>query len=553
MNRQHKLRRVTALAACVGTAAVSALGAGSAAAKEVVKCEALHGYSSGSSLQKHVQQAVWLTAAGWGGAAFQASGETECEHLPFAAGGPEISYNPTSSGEGLNEFGDNSGELEPSNDTIAEKEEKGKGVKDTEGKVLDWYVGTDDPPSAGQNGEAKVASGAKNNLAQITIPVAQAPVAVMLSLPAGCKVEEGSKLDLENKVIGQLWEGLNKPSGKDPGGVQEQTSKGLAVKYAANTWGAFLTEIGYTDVAKESELGEAKFFNAGEQEEELAREKGGVEEKVKVKDGGCEEEIKPQARSTESGTSYAFKTYLRQTNFTVWNAYADDFTNWPSSKVLLEDPQTSGSGTNEPSKKGSQLAENTAANPGSVGYANTADAAESGGFGEKAAISQKGTGKVAGVGAKSIKHQILWAQIQDNGLAAEPNPAGYADPVVGGVGGAKAANCETEKLVPSDEGFPYSYNDSWGGLTTTDPNIKTDAGVADYSICALTYDLAWHHYQVGNLYGKTKESEEVAAATHNLLEYIITQGQTDIQGNYYQRFPTGMLGHVKIAVAEVKY
>jgi ABC-type phosphate transport system substrate-binding protein len=545
MSSRHRLRRLAvATAACIGMAG---LGAGPAAAGEVVvKCEAAQGYASGASLLRYAMENIWLTAGGWGGSAFQASGYTECEHLPFAADGPNIDYNSTSSGEGLNEFGNNSGELEPANDPVAEKEEKGKGVKDTAGRVLDWFVGTDDPPTAGQNGEAKVAAGAKNDLAEITIPVAQAPIAVLLSLPAGCRVEEGSKLDIENRVLGQLWEGLNKPSGADPGGIQAQGG------YAANTWGAFLAEIGYTKVAKESELEEDEFYDGGTREEELPREKGGTEEKVKVKDGGCEEEIKPQVNASESGTSYAFKTYLEQTNSTVWNGYADDLANWPSGKVLLEDPRTSGNGV-EISKSNGRLAENTAANPGSIGYADVVDAAESGGFTGKAAISQKGTGKVAGAAAKSIKHQIAWAEIQDNGLAAEPNPNGYADPIVGGLGGAKAADCETGNLVPGDEGFPTSYNDSWAGLTSTDPNLKTDAGVADYSICALTYDLAWHHYQVGNLFGKTKEAEEVAAATHNVLEYIITQGQADIQGHYYQRFPTAMLGHVKIAVAEVKY
>jgi hypothetical protein len=592
MNRKHMLRRCAALTACAGASAIAALGGATAAVAQEKKACATPGFASGSSLQNSAMTEVWLTATGWGGAAFAGKGETACTVAPFSVGGPTIKYTKTASGNGLEEFGNNDGKLHPEEDPGAVAAEgKGEGVKDAGGKVLDFFVGTDDPPTAGQNGEAKAASGAKNNLAEITIPVAQAPVAVMLSLPAGCKIKEGSKLDLENKTIGQLWEGLNKPNAPDPGGIQEQGG------YKANTWGAFLTQAGYKEVAKESELAEGKFFNGGEQEESLLREveyeAGKFDSKtVKVKGGGCGQEIKPQARFTESGTSFAFKSYLAQINHKTWGPFADDFTNWPSSAVLLEDPKTSGNGKNL-SSGGGNLAENTAANPGSVGYANSADAAKNGPFTEAAAENQFGTGKVKeyeckkeaaeGAGeeffetqaeceaglpnatkkgfwkrvllgekaAKSLKHQILWAQIQNDGTAAEPEASGYADPLLPGE--THAANCETTSLVPSDQGFPTSYNDSWAGILATDPNIKGDTGIADYPICALTYDLAWHHYQVGNLYGKTVPGEEVAWVTHNLMEYITTQGETDIAGKYYQRTPIAMGAHIAIAVHEVKF
>jgi hypothetical protein len=559
MSRHHKRRRLAVLAACAGsTATIAALASAGSALATVpppVPC-ATPGFANGSSLQGVAQQEVWLTAKGWGGTGFkefQEKAETAaCEKAPFSSGGPEITYTKTSSGAGLEEFGNNDGELHPKEDTSAIKAEgEGKGIKDagTEGeegdkeagKVLDWYVGTDDPPNAGELGEATVAAGAKHITAEITIPVTQAPVAVMLSLPAGCKVEAGSKLDVNNVTVGQLWEGLNKPSGSDPGGVQKQGG------FEANTWGAFLTQIGakFEEVPAEEELLREVEIKAGEFETQT----------VKVVGGGCKQEIIPQARFTESGTSYAFKNYNAQVNHKEWAPFADDFQNWPSVKVVLEDPNTSGNGVKK-SESGGNLAENAAATPGAIGYANTADAFKNGGFSATAAETSFGTGTVKeggkAVSAKSIKHQILWAQIQDNGIATAG--AKFVDPLTEEKGFKNVANCEATSLVPSDQGFPENYNGSWFGIAATDPNIAKDAGAGDYPICALTYDLAFHHYQVAHLFGKTKVAEEVANSTHNALEYITTEGQTQIaEGHFYQRFPKAFAGKVGVAVKEIKF
>jgi hypothetical protein len=359
-------------------------------------------------------------------------------------------------------------------------------------------------------------------------------------------------LDLNNTTIGQLWEGTNAPKGGNPGGIQSETG------YAADTWGAFLEQLGYAEVANESELPPSgsvvHFLNKGPVEEELVREVAGKFETKKVTGEGCEQQIVPQARSAESGTSYAFKTYLSQVNPEVWTEYASDFTNWPSSKVRLEDPFTSGKSGEHESEGGGNLAENTAANPGSVGYANTADAAKNGPFTDAATDNQFGTGEVEEGGikkkAKSLVHQILWTQIQNDGVEPEPEPTGYIDPLLGGV--SHAANCQTSKLTPYDSSFPYSYKDSWAGITTTDPNIKGDTGASVYPICALTYDLVWHHLGNQNLYKEKSYVSEVVNTTKNLMEYIIGEGQEAIQGNYYSRFPSAMQAHVHEGVVHIE-
>jgi len=553
MSRHHRLRRLAVLATCVGSAAAAAAFSSAAPAMAAVPCYPV-GFASGSSLQNSSQTEVWLTSKGtegWGGTDFEASGKTKCTEKPEAGTGPKITYTKTSSGQGLEEFGDNSGTFKPSEDTkaleagkkseiplVADAEpEPGSGKAEAAG--LDFFVGTDDAPSISQNGEAEAAAEA-NNAAQITIPVAQAPIAVMLSLPEGCELEAESEVDLSNATLSELWDGAIPTQGG----------------YGANTWGALLTQLGYTKIAESAEFEEGKkqFKDIPGTKEKVLRLNGkGETVEVEEEAPGCVQAITLQARYTESGTSYAYKKYLSQINFKVWGAYADDAQNWPS-KVALEDPNTSGSGSKK-SESGGNLAENTAATPGSVGYANTADAAKSGGLSAKATVSQFGTGEVEEGGkkvkAKSTKHWVLWAEVQNDGIGAEPESSGYADPLIPGEG--HAANCETSVLVPGDKAFPYSYNDSWFGVTTTDPNIRNDAKVADYPICALTFDLTWHHFQNKGLYGKSKTTEEVANTAHNLMEYITTQGQLDIQGHYYQRVPTAMAAHIAIAVAEVKY
>jgi len=500
MNRHHKRRRLATLAACVGTtAALAALGsAGSALAS--VACRA-PGYASGSSFQSTALSSVFLTSTGWGA-------HSNCAVAPTSS---TITYTKTSSGQGLEEFGNATGHFIPERDHTAFISETG--TKDVAGQVLDWFVGTDDAPTPRELGEAKIAAGAKNP-AEITIPVAQAPVAVLLSLPAGCKLLASSAVDINNTTLPQLWEGTNAASGEDPGGIQAQGG------YAIGTWGALFHQLGYTKIT------------SGTPEAGQVLDEGGAT--------GCEAAIKPQVRQTSSGTSFAFKSYLSQINPVVWNGFAGDAPTWPSGAVITTNLKTGSETEHLLNDSGGHLAANTAANPGSVGYANTADAVGNGAFNNAATTSTFSTGAAE---THSASHQILWAEVQNNGLSTEG--ATYEDPVVPST---TVGNCETTLILPSEEGFPYSYTDSWNGLLASDPNISASAGATDYSICALTYDLVFHHYSNKNLFSTTETAHEIANTVRDLFEYITTQGQTDIQSHYYTRYPTGFQSHVHLAV-----
>src|ERR1700733_11652314 len=168
MSRHHHKARLAALvASVVATVAIAALGsAGSAMA---TTC-ASPGYASGANAQSTAQTSVWLPLTGWGA-------HTACSSFP------SITFTGTSAGQGLDEFGnDLNAALAPKEDEVAFKS---GGFKDKAGEVLDWYVATDDPPEQGELTEAEIASSgssSKATLEEVTIPVAQAPVAVILSL-----------------------------------------------------------------------------------------------------------------------------------------------------------------------------------------------------------------------------------------------------------------------------------------------------------------------------------------------------------------------------------
>ena len=283
MSRYHSFRRLAALVACVGsTSAITALAGASPAA--AVVCQKGPLYASGSSFQNTAQND------------FKANWEkfSKCTEKPTSG---TIKYTATSSGKGMEVFGagnlagEHATELLNRKDTtvkaLEEKAEacepkiiKAAALFEPSGKCLDLFVGTDDAPTAKQlenmTGGAVGKTFKTTNRGAVVIPIAQGPVAAMLSLPAGCKLKTGNRVDLSNVALGQLYEGERVPSGGDPGGIQAQGG------YSAETWGALLTQLGYTKVAKESELTETTFTETAPSETLTRYEAGAAEEEVTV-------------------------------------------------------------------------------------------------------------------------------------------------------------------------------------------------------------------------------------------------------------------------------
>jgi ABC-type phosphate transport system substrate-binding protein len=471
MNRHRQVRRMIATAACAGvTVAGGLIGSPAAMASGSLTCNNVH--ANGSSLQNVAQNTVWIPGF--------PSFIGECSSAPT------ITYTKTSSGAGLEEFGNGGNGLVTKEDTGAPA------------GVLDGYVGSDDPPSAGALGNAETAA-VEATLVEITIPVAQAPVAVILSLPAGCTTS-AARVNIQNQYLDALW------SGKVPAGGSDPNNGGAA--YAANTWGAFFALIGQTGVT-DSGTG------------------GGT---------GCEQEISLQVRSSASGTSYAFKSYLSQIDSTEWSPYATDYDFWPATT------------DNEGNASGGNLATDTAKRPGSVGYANTADAAgiaETPFSGKPVLVTDGG----------SASHQILWAQIQNNGTSLTSPGYGSPKAASGNIG-----NCATTKDTPSEAGAPYSVTDSWAGVLASDPNATHDLGGNFYPICALTYDLAWKHYEAPGLAaynnpGQGTTAAGIEATVKSYLTYVTSsaagEGQAAINSNYYTPLPTPLLPKAQNAAAYI--
>jgi hypothetical protein len=401
--------------------------------------------------------------------------------------------------------------------------------------------------------EASVASGDKNgNFEEITVPVAQAPVATLVSLPAKCVVPGKGEIKLTGRLLSEAWRG---PLGTNTEGAKVQSAKEeeenydpgtirKTASYAKETWGALLEDAGY-EVASAGEVSEAEAAEAGVS--------GSASEKLEAgaakitaghfwDGGGCSAPITLEVRSAVSGTSYAFKNYLNLDTrdlylnakskffdtYSVWAAYAADGPSWIS-EVSTSGKSEGGTHNNE---KGSQEAEATASAPGSLGYANTADGIAAKFTNEAAANASEG----------SAAHQIVYALAQTNiGATTEGKEAAkYSNPVKSKEAGKETGNCQTETTVKSDRNPPYSYKDSWFGLTAEDPNIAEDVPGApgSYPICALTYDLIWHHYNVANLWtGET--AKEVAHTVKDLMKYITGKaGQEAIDSHYYDGIPT---------------
>jgi hypothetical protein len=298
--KEMKATYLKALAAVSAVGAFGVLGAAPALAGTATPL-----YGSGSSLQNNAQTTLW--GGNTGSTGWQVNGGLTG---PFT-----FSYNPTSSGNALDEFGNNTGTLDPTKDPLTPTFTVGGTHQ------LDGFVGTDDAPSSTQLTSAASASGAS----ELTIPVALTSVAVPVSLPVGVSLASGAKLDIQNKLLDEALLGTV-PASTD---------------YPANSWGAFLEDQGvsFTDASG-----------------------------VGGSDGRTP--ISVEVRVGTSGTSFIFKNYLNQVDTllggTAWSSFKTGAESWPDSSIV-----TDNGGTNT---GGGALALSVLGTPGTLGYVAISDA-----------------------------------------------------------------------------------------------------------------------------------------------------------------------------------
>jgi hypothetical protein len=464
-------RRSAVLAAVVGAGAALAAPAGALAATGSPV------YASGSSFQANAHS-VWTGAGKW-------SARTSLSAQPA------FQYNGTSSGSGLSVFGNDDGTLKPAVDTRAPS------------GVLDGFVGSDDAPTPGQLNNARIAGGAS----ELTVPVAQAPVAVLLSLPVNVTVT--GRVNLQNALLEQAVAGRLPAAGI----------------YRANSWGALLT------------LNNTPFT-------ELVTP--GTDANVL---------ISVEVRLGGSGTSFAFKNYLNQiaTDPTnprtpddsgVWANFLTGDQAWPASTPLVPSANNGGGA----------LVKATAGTPGTIGYANLADAVTvgNGGFTNTATATTFGS---------SASHQILYAQLQNNGSATGPS-ATFAE------GSGDTANLLTARgncttvsgRVAGWGNAPSDIRGSWTRVLASDTNIAADAGAGFYPACAVTYDIAWDNYNTTQLAGGYTNAAAgvtpsgVFSSVKDYLGYVASgAGQADIEAGGYNRLPAEIASKAQAAVAAIAF
>ena len=289
-------RRIVPACVISAAAVAAAVAPGTASAALLTKCGGAPIEAAGSSLQAVDQDQVWNPDFNKSKAAGACSGKQGTK------GTPTVTYKSTSSGKGFAAW--------------HEKLEYG---------AL-GYIGTDNTVNQTEKEELE-AEGTSEGPAStvLTIPVAQAAVAIVVNLPEGCEAK--------SKVTGRL-------------ALSQKALEGI-YSGSIKTWGA-ITEDG----------------------DELAQVVGGPT---------CNKEasITPVVRKDASGTTHIFKRFLNWTDPNAlktksgektWNELSElgNSTLWPETITPAE------------GEKGSGLLKKVAETPSSIGYAVLAEARELG-------------------------------------------------------------------------------------------------------------------------------------------------------------------------------
>jgi ABC-type phosphate transport system substrate-binding protein len=240
---------------------------------------------------------------------------------------------------------------------------------------------------------------------------------------------------------------------------------------------------------------------------------------------GCNTSITLEARSDSSGTTYAFRQYLYQlSQITGDGVYttaqiSTSASAWPAS-VHVDEDDNGGPGAGANAGSGGESGA-VATNRGSIGYVNAADANQDNSFNKWA------KGKTQ-----------FWVELQNNGTTSTKVTG--AQPATS----KNVGNC----YATYTGSLPSSTTDpDWSNVFVADPTMKSKTV---YSLCTLTYDIAWKSYVSdstvasyynGNYSGETPAGVE--ASTKDYLTWLVgtakKQGQTVVP-TYYSKLPANI-------------
>jgi ABC-type phosphate transport system substrate-binding protein len=242
---------------------------------------------------------------------------------------------------------------------------------------------------------------------------------------------------------------------------------------------------------------------------------------------GCSTDtITPVVRFDQSGTTHIFKRYLDQIDTAkllteteaneTWNELSEGSQNvvWPKAARVVKPA----------AKGGGELLAKVAATAGSIGYVNLAEARTNAAF-----VPPSG----------GANEPTFWAELE-NGTKGKGKSlkVTYADPATNGDVAALAnANCAKTAYTNGANPFPPpSVFEPWNEVTTAVPGGPVELAEKDYSLCGMTYDLAFTSYSL-----LTGTSEAEATTVANYLKFVVgkSEGQKLIANNDYLTLPKG--------------
>ncbi len=331
------------------------------------------------------------------------------------------------------------------------------------------FVGTDNTVNAAEKEavEKQVDEGKTSKL--LTVPVLQGAVAIAVNLPANCTANStvaSGRLGFDQSTLTGIYEG------------------------SITTWSQILAVPGAGNT---------------------------------LTGAGCEpasDTITPIVRKDGSGTTHIFKKYLNNIQDKpmpsedalehTWAELAEGSlsTKWPTAAKVKFPAETTGPG----------LLKEVAATPGSVGYANLADArnAANGGF----------TGQ-----STSRFWVVLENSVKGSGEKAKRK---YADPSSNGDTATVAeSNCKKTEFSNGKGSFPPPNVDAAWNEVTAKQFSKT------YPLCGLTYDLVLTNYAA---YAGNGGNASEAQTAKDFLGYVVSKkgGAKDIKGHDYNELPKAL-------------
>ena len=246
----------------------------------------------------------------------------------------------------------------------------------------------------------------------------------------------------------------------------------------------------------------------------------------KLSGTGClpETAITRVVRKDQSGTTSIFKKYLALIN----GGEVDGGLTWRQISEGTENTEWPGTVTRPTETGGGALVKTVSEIPSSIGYANLADARSNGNF-------------AAPTGGKNTAR--FWVPIQNNGVEQEEET--YSDPSSNGDAKELAnANCLNTVYTNGVTPFPpASTLEVWNEVTT-----KTEE--QNYTLCGLTYDLAFHEY---SQYPGTTLGEATSANNYLLFELAAGGGQELIKKHDYLALPTSLQVEARTGAEKVRF